>query len=94
MEGCLWTSCTLPGQHHPTLATGPQFLACTCVEVELTLVSRAGSQDPPGGLQKEERGMWKRCTTIPHFSLLAGGGVMGAAGHNAAQVAIEDFRHL
>ncbi|XP_064572782.1 pyridine nucleotide-disulfide oxidoreductase domain-containing protein 2 isoform X3 [Zonotrichia leucophrys gambelii] len=37
MEGCLWTSCTSPGQYHPTLATGPQFLACTCVEVEPTL---------------------------------------------------------
>lgn len=94
MEGCLWTSYTLPGQHHLTLVTDPQFLACTCVEVEPTLVSRAGSQDPPAGLQKEEGGMWKRCTTIPHFFFLAGGGVMGAAGRNAAQVAIEDFRHL
>lgn len=54
MEGCLWTSCTLPDQHHPTQATGPQFLACTCVEAEPTLVSRAGSQDPPGGLQEED----------------------------------------
>lgn len=94
MEGCLWTSYTSPGQHHPTLVTDPQFLACTCVEVEPTLVSRAGSQDPPGGLQKEEEGVWKRCTTISHFSFPAGGGVMGAAGRNAAQVAIKDFRHF
>ncbi|KAF2980231.1 hypothetical protein EK904_014383, partial [Melospiza melodia maxima] len=51
-------------------------------------------QDPHGGLQKEESAMWKRCSSIPHFSSLAGGGVMGAAGRNAAQVAIKDFRHL
>lgn len=60
MEACLWTSCTLPDQHHPTQATGPQFLACTCVEVEPTLVSRAGSQDPPGGAAGGEH-VWKRC---------------------------------
>lgn len=32
--------------------------------------------------------------TTPQFCFLAGGGVMGAAGRNAAQVALEDFRHL
>lgn len=32
--------------------------------------------------------------TAPHFCSLAGGGVMGAAGRNAAQVALEDFRCL
>ena len=57
MEGCLWTSCTLPVQHHPTQATGPQFPTCTCVEAEPTLVSRTVSQDPPGGLQEEESPM-------------------------------------
>lgn len=60
-EGCLWTSCTLPVRYHPTQATGPQFPACTCVEVEPTLVSRAGSQNPPRGLQEKGRSMWKRC---------------------------------
>lgn len=55
MEGCLWTSCTLPGQHHPTRATRPQFQACTCVGAEHTLVSRAGSWGNPKGLQEEGR---------------------------------------
>lgn len=33
-------------------------------------------------------------SAAPQFCSPAGGGVMGAAGRNAARVALEDFRHL